>query len=234
MKLRRIVDVLMTVILMLLMSMQITDTEWHEYLGIMMFALFIVHQYLNISWYGNLFKGKYTLLRTFFTLINISLLITFLMSCFSGIIMSETFPALNIESLTSFARTAHLSGSYLCFVLMALHVGLHWGMIAGKIKSSWPVIPAIIISGWGLYAFLNADIFSYITLRNQFAFIDYEKNFSLVLLDNISMFAFWTLTGYQTTRILAGKYLRPCVIISCVLLIGISLYTLYGTQSGGF
>ena len=234
MMIKRIVDVLMTVTLMFLMSIQITDTEWHEYLGIMMFVLFLVHQYLNIRWYKTLFKGKYTLLRSFFTLINISLLIAFLMSCFSGIIMSETFPALNVESLTSFARTAHLSGSYLCFVLMALHVGLHWGMIAGKIKSTWPVIPAIIISGWGLYAFLNADIFSYITLRNQFAFIDYEKNFALVLLDNISMFTFWTLTGYQVTKILTGKYLRPCLIIICVLVIGVSLYSFYGTQAGGF
>ena len=234
MKLKRIVDILMTAALMLLMSMQITDTTWHEYIGVFMFIIVIFHVYLNRIWYKALFKGRYSLLRTFTVIINFALLIAFFMSVFSGLIMPESFPALNIESLTSFAREAHLSSSYLCFVLMAVHAGLYWGAVAVKIKSSWPVILAVIISGWGLYAFLNADIFSYITLRNQFAFIDYEKNFALVLLDNISMFVFWTLAGYQTTRILAGKYLRPCVIISCVLLIGIPLYMLYGTQSGGF
>ncbi|MBQ6774225.1 MAG: DUF4405 domain-containing protein [Synergistaceae bacterium] len=234
MRTKRIVDILMTAALMLLMSMQITDTTLHEYIGFFMFVIVIFHVYLNRIWYKALFKGRYTLLRSFTVIINFALLIAFFMSVFSGLIMSETFPALNIESLTSFVRVSHLSSSYLCFVLMAVHAGLYWGAVAGKIKASWPVIIAIIISGWGLYAFLNADIFSYITLRNQFAFIDYDKNFALVLLDNISMFVLWTLAGYETTRILTGKYLRPCVIISCVLLIGLSLYTLCGTQTGGF
>lgn len=220
--------------MMLLMSMQITEQSWHEYIGIFMFALVLVHMYLNRIWYKALLKGRYSLLRSFTVLVNFALLAAFFMSAFSGIIMSESFPALNVESLTSFARVSHLSSSYLCFVLMAVHAGLYWGAIAGKIKAFWPVVLAVIISGWGLYAFLNADIISYITLRNQFAFIDYDKNFALVLLDNMSMFVFWTLAGYQATRILTGKYLRPCLTIFCVLLIGVSLYSFYGTQSGGF
>ncbi|MBQ6112589.1 MAG: DUF4405 domain-containing protein [Synergistaceae bacterium] len=234
MKTKRIVDILMTASMMLLMSMQITEQEWHEYIGVFMFALVLLHMYLNRIWYKALFKGRYSLLRSFGVVVNFALLAAFFMSVFSGIIMSESFPALNVESLTSFARVAHLSSSYLCFVLMAVHAGLYWGMIAGKIKALWPVVLAVIVAGWGLYAFLDADIFSYITLRNQFAFVDYDKNFALVLLDNISMFVFWTLVGYQVTRILSGKYLRPCVIIFCVLLMGVSLYSFCGTQSGGF
>ena len=204
---RRIIDVLMTAALMLQMSMQITEQTAHEYLGIIFVALFLIHNYLNRKWYGALFKGKYNLLRTFSTFINISLLIAFIITAFSGIIMSENFPALNIESLTSFARVAHLSCSYLSFVLMGLHLGLHWGMIAGKIKALWPSVLAVIISGYGLYTFINQDIFSYIILRNQFAFIDYEKNFALVILENISMLSFWVLIGYQVSKLLTRKIL---------------------------
>ncbi len=196
---RRIIDVLMTAALMLQMSMQITEQAAHEYIGITFVALFLIHNYLNRRWYGALFRGKYNLLRAFSTVVNISLLIAFIMTAFSGIIMSENFPALNIESLS--------------FVLMGLHLGLHWGMIAGRIKSLWPAILAIIISGYGLYAFINQDIFSYIILRNQFAFIDYEKNFALVILENISMLSFWVLIGYQTSKILTRKFLTPCLII---------------------
>lgn len=220
MNFRRIVDILLTVTLMLQMSLQVTEQEFHEYSGIFMFVLFLVHQYLNRRWYGALLKGKYTLLRSFSTFINLSLLISFVMTAFSGIIMSENFPALNIEALTSFARLAHLCCAYLSFVLMGIHLGLHWGMIAGKIKVNWPAVIAIIISGYGLYAFVTVNnIFSYIFLTNQFAFIDYDKNSLLVFIENISMFAFWTLTGYQVSKILTGKFLRPCVIFASVFII---------------
>ena len=41
---RRIVDVLLTLALMLQMSSQVTGQEAHEYNGIIMFCVFLVHQ----------------------------------------------------------------------------------------------------------------------------------------------------------------------------------------------
>lgn len=210
---KRVVDTLMTVTLMLLMSLQTTEHVAHEYLGVFMFVLFIIHQYLNRMWYGALFRGKYNLPRIFSTVVNFSLLVSFLMTVFSGVIMSENFPSLNIESLTSFARLTHLSCSYLSFVLMGIHLGLHWGIIAGRVKHSWPKFIAIIISGYGLYVFMCAEIFDYIFLVNQFAFIDYDKNFLLAILENISMLSFWTMVGFQTGKVLTGKYITPCLTL---------------------
>ncbi len=220
---------------MLLMSRQITEYDGaerslHEYIGVAMFVLFLIHQYLNRKWYGALLRGKYNVRRVFGTIVNISLLVSFVMTAFSGVIMSENFPALNIDELSSFARLAHLSCSYLSFVLMAVHLGLHWGMIAGKIKSTWPVILAVIVSGYGLYVFMRENIFAYITLTNQFAFIDYEKNFALVMLENIAMFSFWTLAGYEVSGILTGKIKRPCVIIAGVLVVFVMFRAWLGVQ----
>ena len=140
--------------------------------------------------------------RVFMTVINLALLISFILTVFSGIIMSESFPELNIEALSSFARLCHLSCSYLSFVLMGIHLGLHWGMIAGRIKSSWPALIAVIIACYGLYVFIQADIISYIFLENQFAFIDYDKNIFLVFIDNIAMLAFWTSAGYYVSKLI--------------------------------
>ena len=216
MNIRRIVDVLMTAALMLLMSSQVTEQTAHEYIGIAMFTLFIIHQYLNRRWYGALLRGKYTLLRSLSTVINFSLLASFITTAFSGIIMSENFPALNIESLTSFARLAPLSCSYLSFVLMGIHLGLHWGMIAGRVKSLWPEVAAVLFSGWGLFAFVDAGIFSYITLANQFAFLDYDKTPVLVILENMAMLSFWTLLGYQVSKMIAGKFRKPLFVLTVV------------------
>ena len=201
MNFRRVIDILLTLALMLQMSMQITEQVGHEYSGIFMFILFLIHQYLNRRWYGALLKGKYNAARAFSTVVNLSLLIAFVMTAFSGIIMSENFPELNIEALYSFARLAHLSCAYLSFVLMGIHLGLHWGMIAGKIKTQWPGFIAILISLYGGYKFfITEKLHEYIFLINEFAFIDYDKNLFLVLLDNISMFVFWTSAGYYVSK----------------------------------
>ena len=229
MNLRRIVDILMTIALMLLMSSQVTGQEAHEYTGITMFTLFLIHQYLNRRWYGALLKGKYTLLRSFSTAVNFTLLASFVTTAFSGIIMSENFPSLNIESLTSFARLAHLSCSYLSFTLMGIHLGLHWGMIAGKIKSSWPGIFAVILAGYGLYAFVWVNnIASYIFLVNEFAFLDYDKNPAIVILENVSMMSFWTLAGYQVSKILTGKFRKPVAVIAGTILAGVIFRLILG------
>ena len=199
---KRAVDVSMTVILMMLMSSQIIEGVHHELCGVSMFVLFVIHQVLNRRWYASLFRGRYNMNRVFMTVINLALLISFILTVFSGIIMSESFPELNIEALSSFARLCHLSCSYLSFVLMGIHLGLHWGMIAGRIKSSWPALIAVIIACYGLYVFIQADIISYIFLVNQFAFIDYDKNIFLVFADNIAMLAFWTSAGYYVSKLI--------------------------------
>ena len=214
---RRIIDVLMTVTLMLMMSLQVMSQAAHEYLGVFMFTLFLIHQYLNRKWYGALFRGKYNLRRWFSAIVNISLLVSFVITAFSGIAMSESFPALNVEDSMSFVRLAHLCCAYLSFVLMGVHLGLHWGMISGRLKSSWPGVLAVMISGYGLYVFMSADIFSYILLINQFAFIDYDKNVFLALAENISMLSFWTLIGYQISNILTKKYILPGIYIASTL-----------------
>ena len=224
----------MTIALMLLMSKQITEQAGHEYTGISMFVLFVIHQYLNRRWYGALFKGRYTANRMLSTAVNFSLLISFLLTAFSGIIISENFPAFNIEALTSFSRTAHLCCSYLSFVLMGIHLGLHWGMIAGRIKNFWPGIFASAFSGWGLYVFMSARLYEYIFLINEFAFIDYDKNALLVLIENIAMISFWTLAGYQASKIISGKYMRPFISIAITAGVYVFLVMCFGIPEAMF
>ncbi|MBQ7154098.1 MAG: DUF4405 domain-containing protein [Synergistaceae bacterium] len=234
MNLKRITDILMTIALMLLMSKQITEQAGHEYTGIIMFTLFLLHQYLNRKWYSSIFKGRYSFVRTFSLVVNLSLLVSFVTTAFSGIIMSENFPSLNVEALTSFAREAHLSCSYLSFVLMGVHLGLHWGMIAGKITSALPGILGSAFAGYGLYVFMSLRLWEYIFLINEFAFIDYDKNPVLVLIENIAMMSFWTLAGYQASRVLAGKILRPLLSIAIAGGVFAVLWVFIGIPEAGW
>lgn len=176
------IDFLMTVLLLLLMAYQVVGETLHEWFGAAMLVLFLVHNVLNIKWYKNLFKGKYKPVRIFGTVLNFAVLAAILSLGYSGIVMSRhLFVFLPINSGMALARVMHLAGSYWGFVLMSLHLGLHWGMIlamfrklAGGKKSSvltWLLrIAALAIAGYGAFCFIKADIFSYMFLQNEFAF----------------------------------------------------------------
>lgn len=109
-KIKMGIDCLMTVVLLCLMAYQITGEALHEWFGAGMLLLFIAHNILNIRWYGNLFKGKYKLLRIVQTIVNFSVLISILCLGYSGIIMSRhVFAALPIGGPMATARSMHMA-----------------------------------------------------------------------------------------------------------------------------
>ena len=55
-----IVDVIMTVLFIVCMGYHLTENKTHEWLGTVLFALFILHHILNFGWYKSIFKGKYS------------------------------------------------------------------------------------------------------------------------------------------------------------------------------
>lgn len=108
------------------------------------------------------------------------------------------------------ARTMHLAASYWGFVLMSLHLGLHWRMILGigrKLKkkklqiSVWILrLPSLAIAGYGLFCFINADIPSYMFLKNQFVFFDFEQNAVSVFAEYVAMMGFWIFIGHYMAK----------------------------------
>ena len=124
------IDFVMTILLLLLMARQITGDTAHEWLGLGMFVLWIVHHILNHKWYKQLFKGKYTLLRTLQQITNILLSLSMLGLLVSGIILSRNvFAFLPLSGGLALNRPLHIVSAFWGFVLMALHLGLPWNSI---------------------------------------------------------------------------------------------------------
>ncbi|MBE5808248.1 MAG: hypothetical protein E7317_07910, partial [Clostridiales bacterium] len=82
--LRRIIDINMTVLLLLQMAYQVMGEAAHEWLGMSMTALVIVHQILNRRWYGAMLKGRYSAYRAVSTCVNVLLLASFALTAFCG------------------------------------------------------------------------------------------------------------------------------------------------------
>ena len=200
---KRIIDVCMTILLLFLMAYQVTGEVLHEWIGIGMTVLVIVHQILNRKWYGALFKGRYRAYRILTTAVNILLLLSFALTAFCGMSMSgHAVPFLYGMAPVTFARQTHLSMSHWSFVLMGLHLGLHVPAMTAKMKtkgSTKTLVSALFccIAGIGLWLFIRNGMIDYMLFRVPFAFLDYEKAGALVLLENLVMLLFWAFTGAQ-------------------------------------
>ena len=81
--------VLMAALLILLMACTLVGEKVHEWMGIGMFILFILHHILNIQRCHNLFKGKYTPFRIMQTVLVVLALVSMCGSMVSGIILSR-------------------------------------------------------------------------------------------------------------------------------------------------
>lgn len=213
MKIKMGIDFLMTGMLLLLMAYQITGQELHEWLGVGMLVLFLLHNILNIRWYGNLFKGKYTLLRVLQVIINISVLASMLCLGFSGIVMSRhVFAEFSIHGPMATARTMHLAASYWGFVLMSIHLGFHWSMLLGMFGRLWgrKKMPAAFVwlirfmavftAGYGAYCFHKENIVSYMFLKQEFVFFDFEQSAVSVFAEYIAMMGLWVFIGFYAMK----------------------------------
>ena len=205
---KRIVDVCMTFLLIFLMAYQVTGEALHEWIGMTMTILVLVHQILNRRWYAAAFKGKYNSYRIVTTAVNILLLLSFIITPLSGMSMSShAVPFMYGMAPVSLARQMHLAMSHWSFVLMGIHLGLHIPLMTALIKIEGKFKTAInaafcLSAGIGLFLFIRSGWANYMFFRSVFAFLDYEKAGSLVLLENTLMLSFWAFAGCRIFKLL--------------------------------
>lgn len=190
-----------------------------------MMLLIISHLILNWSWLRNLHRGKYNAFRVFQIIINLLLILCMVVQMVSGIIFSRyVFTFLPISGGYSYARTLHHIFAYWSFVLMSIHIGLHWGMIMAMTRKAVKVPPhnkrvhslrviAILTSAYGVYAFIFRQVPQYMFHRIQFSFFDYEQPAILFFLDYIAIMGLFVCIGHYCTRFIqrstAKKRLHP-------------------------
>lgn len=216
------VDFAMAALLPVLMAYSLLGEAVHEWVGVAMFVLFLFHNALNWKWYKNLFGGRYSGVRLLGTAVNILILLLMLSLMASGIVMSRyAFQFLAIEGGASLARTVHLAASYWCYVLTSVHLGLHGGMFLGMLRKAFHMekasqkrrvvlrIVAVLLSAYGIYAFIQRDLSGYMLLQIQFVFFDFSEPLVFFFLDYLAVMALLTLLGYYAAKLLAKVKSNP-------------------------
>lgn len=196
-KIKWMLDVLMTIALLFLMGYQFWGESVHEWIGAGMFVLFIAHQVCNLNWYKNLLRGRYTPVRILQCMINILTLAAMLALMYSGITMSRhVFAFLPIRGGMALARRLHILGSYWGYVLMSLHLGMHWGMVLNMVTKKYTsqhkyqmagLAIGLLAAAYGIYVFIKRNFLTYMFLRSEFVFLDYEESKIKFFLDYLAL-----------------------------------------------
>lgn len=207
--LRHSTDLAMTILLLVLMAYSVTGQEVHEWMGIALFILFIIHHLLNLQWLRSIAKGRYTAARILQSVLVVLLFLSMIAQVISGLAMSRyAMPFLNIPLSTSAARLVHLSCGYWSFLLASLHLGLHWGVFLAmgrKLRGGKPltargriVLRAVAgaVALYGGICFVQQKIVDYLFLRTEFVFFDYEKAAILVFGELLAIMFLGILAGY--------------------------------------
>lgn len=213
--LRTGIDAAMTAGLFFLMGYQFWDDEAHEWVGAALFVLFILHHVLNWRWFRALPKGRYSPARIFQAVVDFMVLLAMLCLMYSGIVLSRyAFTFLQVGGGLSLARKLHILGSYWGFLLMGVHLGLHWDMFIGmaKRKAGSPIgskamaaaasMIAAAISIYGAYVLFKRDLFTNLLLRNEFVFLDYEEPALLFYIDYFAVMGLCIFIAHYLLKLL--------------------------------
>ena len=226
-----IVDLCMTLVLLCLMAYQVCGEVLHEWGGMLITLLLIVHHVLNRRWYASLFKGGYNAYRVVTVVVNTLLLGCIGLTALCGMSMSaHAVPFLYGLLPVSFARQFHLALSYWSFVLMGFHLGLHVPAMtaglkwSGKLKAVLALLCAVV-AGLGFRLFLKNTLPDYMLFRTPFAFLDYDKGAVLVFAKNLAILTAFALLGGCCAMLCKafGKHSRKRRALLPLLLVLLSL-----------
>ncbi|MDO4582188.1 MAG: DUF4405 domain-containing protein [Bacillota bacterium] len=216
-KIQIVIDFVMTALLPVLMAYALVGEALHEWAGVAMFVLFLLHHGLNWKWHKNLFRGRYTAVRSLGTIINVLIFLLMLALMVSGVVMSRyVFDFLPIEGGISWARIVHLAAPYWCYILISMHLGFHSAMLMGMLWKACRVGEpvrvrtitlrslAALLAAYGVYAFVKRDFISYMLLRTHFAFFDFSEPLIFFFADYLSIMALLAIAGYYIVKRLAN------------------------------
>lgn len=213
---RWITNLALTVILLLLMGYSLIGEAVHEWLGIAMLTLVVLHHIWNHAWYKSLGKGRMSVYRAAQVVLTFLLLLSVFGSLLSGLVLSQyVLDFLPLRWGQDWARTLHLPCASWSFLLMGLHLGIHWSSIMGQVRriigrsglsrmrTAILRLMGTAIACFGLLAFLRSGFSDYLLLRTHFLFFPPGQTTTGFLAEHLAILELFVWLGHYS-----GVFLR--------------------------
>ncbi|QZN97123.1 DUF4405 domain-containing protein [Symbiopectobacterium purcellii] len=197
----------MTVLLLVLMGFHLQGEILHEWAGMLFTLLIIIHLCLNRHRLWSLSPQRPSPMQVVSRIINAATVVVILTAIISGMMLSRhIFLDLRFHNPASWARKAHMASVHWGMLILAIHIGLHWKMLATffchimKIPEKSYIANVImprffaIIALLGLHGLLNQDYLAYLLMTVDFSFFDYDESAMLFYLRYLSIIVLFSLT----------------------------------------
>lgn len=184
--LRLVLDLVAVSLLLVSLAYDWLGNAVHEVIGMVMFLLLVSHNIFNRRWYGTVAK-RTRAPRTMLTrTINISLLVTMLALLVTSVLISREVLAFLPGTSTFTARQIHTAFGYLALLIAAIHLGLHWTMLVGFVRSRLRITSlgnrgknalrtlAAAIAAYGIHSLFALNIGAKLLMQPTMEFWDFE------------------------------------------------------------
>ena len=214
---RIVVDALMAVVFVFVMSTALVQEAPHEFLGIALFALAIVHVVLNRRWFTVLARGRWTALRALQVVAVVGLLLCLIGQVASSVVLSKhAFSFLPAIPGAAWARRVHMLCSYWGFVFAFAHAGLQFKSVLSWVCSGprgtrnssavWIARAVFAIAACcGVYSFIRLDLLAYLTGQVQFAYADFSVPLALTFAQYAAVAALIAGAFHYLRKLIIGK-----------------------------
>lgn len=217
MSIKLAIDLFMTVLMLAAMAYHLTGNTVHELLGISLLALFIVHNILNRRWYQTVLKRKHNARRVLNTAVNLLLLVMVLMLMVSSVLISHTLFAFIPVDGGLIARQMHILATYWGFILISIHIGMHWRMIIGAARKKLGItalnrysrfalrVMAVLVAVYGAYAFFAREVGSRLILYYTYSYWNFDESAMFFFMDYLSIMGVYICVTYYVLNFVQNR-----------------------------
>ena len=154
-------DIVLVLLFTTVFSKNVISLMYHEVVGLVLFALIILHLFLNSAWIKGvcmkLFDKKLPKKTRITIGVDILLLISFLLIIISGVLISKKIFSFGLKAPWI---VIHFFCTALMIVLIGIHIGLHWGYLKQKLPKlpkAVALVPTVVICVFGVYSMFTSS-----------------------------------------------------------------------------
>lgn len=203
------VDIAMTFLLLGQMGYHMMDNRMHEWTGVTLCVLFLLHHALNPGWHRGLFKGRYSASRVWLTVVDLLLTLAMVAVIVSALlVLRHAFDFLGLR-MRAVGRRIHMPATMWVFVLTGLHIGLHWHIVLGKVAKRgnragiW--LARLVLAAtvaFGLWEFATRGLWMELFMLREFAFLEYGEPLAVSFASYAAVLCVWAALAYFLRKLL--------------------------------
>lgn len=187
-KIRIIIDVFMSILMILLMTYQFIGNALHEFFGILMFVFVVLHNILNRKFYTYMLKDYSNIYSLILCISDLLLLLMMAINAVTAVMISRyVFSFMNI--LTSYqVRAIHVFSGWWIMIFIGIHIGLHYKVIRNYAKPLTNIFPGTKASVFIIIILIITDLFGVIGAFENKLFLKLSMRSTYSYYENSNVF----------------------------------------------